>query len=347
MLFRSPNPDDPDHPFVATEGVSRSLGPLEEMTWYSINCAYSRLAQIVGLDRVVDTVYRMSRSMYLYPGQNPAEREPIRPYGSFATGANEMSPLDMASGAQTLANNGLHKEPYYVERIEGPTGLLYQHDDPGVAVLTPEAAARVTDILTGVLVSGTARRSALEGRVAAGKTGTQDNNTNAWMIGYTPELVTAVWVGHPDLYLSMRDIPEFSAVGVPRVQGGTFPARIWKQTMDSALFLSPATLFPTPPPNPRGPMRLFLPGTDCVSDVAAATSTPAGESTTPGEPTSTPDGESTTTTASTTSSAPVSPTTSVEGQSGVIRTTVPRGVVDPTWPIPTVDPSLYTVTSCS
>ncbi|MFN5603908.1 MAG: transglycosylase domain-containing protein, partial [Actinomycetes bacterium] len=226
-----PNPDDPDNPFVATDGVSRPVGTLSEMTWASINCAYARLSQIVGLDRVVDTTYRMANNLYLYPGRNPEERAPLRPYASFATGANEMSPLDMASGAQTLANGGLHMQPYYIERIEGPDGVLFQHTDAGVQVLTPEVNARTVSILEGVLVTGTARRSQLEGRVAAGKTGTQDNNTNSWMVGFTPELTTAVWVGHPDLYLPMNDIPEFVAAGVDRVIGGTFPARIWKATM--------------------------------------------------------------------------------------------------------------------
>ena len=138
-----PNPYDPENPFVIEQGVSRPLGPVDEMTWYSINCAFGRLSQIVGLDRVVDTTYRMARNLYLYPERNPAEREPLRPYGSFATGANEMSPLDMASGAQTLANNGVHMEPYYIESISGADGsVLYQHQDDGVAVLSPGAAAK-------------------------------------------------------------------------------------------------------------------------------------------------------------------------------------------------------------
>ena len=99
-------------------------------------------------------------------------------------------------------------EPYYIESISGADGsVLYQHQDDGVAVLSPGAAAKTSSIMTGVLVSGTARRSPLEGRVAAAKTGTQDNNTNSWMVGYTPELVTAVWVGHPDRYLPMINIP--------------------------------------------------------------------------------------------------------------------------------------------
>lgn len=340
-----PNPDDPDNPFVATDGVSRPVGSLSEMTWASINCAYARLSQIVGLDRVVDTTYRMANNLYLFQGRSPEEREPLRPYASFATGANELSPLDMASGAQTLANGGLHMQPYYIERIEGPDGVLFQHSDAGVQVLTPEANARAVNILEGVLISGTARRSQLEGRVSAGKTGTQDNNTNAWMVGFTPELTTAVWVGHPDLYLPMNDIPEFVAAGVDRVIGGTFPARIWKATMDGALAGKPATLFPTPPPNARASMRLYLPQTDCPTVVTAPTTAPTA-TTTPADP-----GVSTTlaptTTTSTTSTTSTS--TTIVPSPGVItdiNTTIPRGQVDPTWPLPTLSPDEYTFPAC-
>lgn len=337
-----PNPDDPDNPFVATDGVSRPVGPLSEMTWASINCAYARLSQIVGLDRVVDTTYRMANNLYLFQGRSPEEREPLRPYASFATGANELSPLDMASGAQTLANGGLHMQPYYIERIEGPDGVLFQHSDAGVQVLTPEANARAVNILEGVLISGTARRSQLEGRVSAGKTGTQDNNTNAWMVGFTPELTTAVWVGHPDLYLPMNDIPEFVAAGVDRVIGGTFPARIWKATMDGALAGKPATLFPTPPPNARASMRLYLPQTDCPTVVTVPTTAPTA-TTTPGDP-----GVSTTL-APTTTTSTTSTSTTIVPSPGVItdiNTTIPRGQVDPTWPLPTLSPDEYTFPAC-
>ena len=341
-----PNPDDPENPFVAEQGVSRPLGPVDEMTWYSINCAFGRLSQIVGLDRVVDTTYRMAKNLYLYPERNPAEREPLRPYASFATGANEMSALDMASGAQTLANNGLHMDPYYIESISGPDGtVLFQHQDDGVAVLTPEAAAKTTNIMEGVMISGTARRSTLEGRVAAAKTGTQDNNTNSWMVGYTPELVTAVWVGHPDKYLPMVDIPEFVAVGVPKVVGGTFPSRIWKAAMDAALVGQPATFFSTPPANPRGSMRLYLPGTDCLTPVTAPpTATTSPVATVPGDPTETTVPTTTTSTSTSTTSTTLVPP--VPGAITNLNTTVPRGVVDPTWPVPTIDPALYTVGSC-
>ena len=136
-----PNPGDPKNPFLISSGVSGALGPLEQATWSSFNCAFARLSQIVGLNRVVDTTYRMAHSSYLYRGQPDDDRVAIEPYASFATGANEMSPLDMASGAQTLANNGVHHDPYYVDWVERFDGTrLYTHEDPGQQVIDEATA---------------------------------------------------------------------------------------------------------------------------------------------------------------------------------------------------------------
>ena len=129
------------------------------MTEASINCAYARLSQIVGLHRVVDTTYRMAQSPYLYPGQPADERRPIEPFASYATGANEMSPLDMASGAQTIANDGLHHEPYYVDYIDAADGRrLFTHASAGTQVLDQGVALTAIDVLKGVLIRGTGRR---------------------------------------------------------------------------------------------------------------------------------------------------------------------------------------------
>jgi len=345
-----PNPDDPTNPFEIGQGVSRGVSTLEEMTWFSINCAYARLSQAVGLDRVVDTTYRMATSEYLRPAAVETTREPIRPYASFATGANEMSPLDMASGAQTLANGGVHMEPYLVERIEDPQGIVYQHENPGTVVFTPDVANRITSILKGVMTSGTARRSALAGRESAGKTGTQDNNTNAWFVGYTPELTTAVWVGHPDLYLPMNNIPEFVAAGVRRVQGGTFPAAIWKATMDAALFGVPASRFAAPPSNLREPFQIFLPGVDCLAYATPQSSLDSlldrfsTTSTTQVDDLETP--ETTAVTRPVTPGSGYGTVANPPPDVARITTTVPRGMIDPIWPVPTVDPNEYAVVPC-
>ena len=232
--------------------------------------------------------------------------------------------------------------------MEGPTGLLYEHEGATTRVLTEEAARRTTSILEGVLRSGTARRSALEGRVAAGKTGTQDNNTNAWFVGYTPELTTAVWVGHPDLYLQMENIPEFVAAGVPRVQGGTFPAAIWKATMDAALAGVPPSTFFAPLPNIRPAMRLFLPGVECPVAVTTAPPSTVSEGTgaNPGDPSAVP--SSTTSTSTTSTSTTTTTSTTIPGQVVFdFATTIPRGQTDPTWPVPTIDPRQFDIEICA
>lgn len=256
-----PNPGLPSEPFVLTQGVSKAVSPLDEQTWLSINCAYARLAQIVGLNRVVNTTYRISSSIYL-----TRDIFKIQPYASFSTGANEMSAFDMASATQTIANSGVHHEPYFIEKIEGPTGILFQHQPNPLLVLTKQVADQQIDILKKTLTLGTARRTPLDGqRASAGKTGTQDENTNAWFVGSTKQLTTAVWVGDPKGYTPMVNVPEFRRDGVARVTGGTYPARIWKSFMDQAHIGLPLLDWDLPAPPSRNPVRLYLPGVDCIA----------------------------------------------------------------------------------
>ena len=260
-----PNPQDPTKPFEIKDAAAPRGADLRHMTEASINCAYARLSQVVGLNRVVDTTYRMAQSPYLYPGQSADERRPIEPHASYATGANEMSPLDMASGAQTIANNGLHHEPYYVEYIDAADGRrLYTHASAGTQVLDKGVALTAIDVLKGVLIRGTGRRYPLT-RAAAGKTGTQQDNTNAWFIGFTPELTTSVWVGDPDGYTPMENIREFEGANRESVQGGRYPTQIWQTYMNPALAFAPLSDWEPPPPDARPPARLYLPGNECLA----------------------------------------------------------------------------------
>ncbi|MCU1392960.1 MAG: putative penicillin-binding protein [Ilumatobacteraceae bacterium] len=329
-----PNPDDPKNPFVISTGESEAVAPLVTMTALSINCAYSRLAQIVGLHRVVDTTYRMAKSDYLYAGQTAAQRgaDYIHPYASFATGANEMSPLDMASGAQTIANVGLHHEPYYVEHIDKADGSsFYVHSDPGVQVLDPGVALTEINTLKSVLKSGTGRHYPLaDGRPAAGKTGTQEDNTNAWFVGFTPQLTTSVWVGNPNGYIKMNNVPEFVRDGVAKVQGGTYPDKIWKLYMDAALNGQPAEDWAAPPPDARAAARLYLPGNECLGKLVSGTITdPNAPPTTPPPPVTLPDGtpdpNAPPVTAAPLVIQPIDP-----------GTTISPDVLDPHAPVPTI-----------
>jgi penicillin-binding protein 1A len=336
-----PNPDNPSEPFEIRDAVGRATGSLREMTWYSINCAYARLAQIVGLHRVVRMTYAMAKSPYLFEGQPESDRDPLQPFPALATGANPMSPLDMASGAQTIANEGLHMEPYYVEYIDDWRGeRVYTHDDPGVQVLDPGVALEEVDVLKGVLVSGTGHRYPLN-VPAAGKTGTQVNNTNAWFVGFTPELTTAVWVGDPDAYTPMVGVPEFDQT---RVQGGLYPTQIWQQYMNNAHAFLPGNDWAVPPAPARAPQRLYLPGNECIyvitgydtQVVQPAPPQPAGFASQQAPPPAT-----------TVPPAPAPPATvQVPVYSRVDSgTTIPPNVLDPRAPINTV-PQDYRVAGC-
>ncbi|MGB0113682.1 MAG: penicillin-binding transpeptidase domain-containing protein, partial [Ilumatobacteraceae bacterium] len=262
-----PNPGNESEPFTITDAVTRGVVTLQEHTTASINCAFGRLSQIVGLNRVVDTIYRMSHSDYLYRDQAASERLPIEPFASLATGANELSPLDMAAGVQTLANEGLHHDPYFVDYIDDVDGTrVYTHLDPGSQVIDRDAALATVEIMKGPIYGGgTGRRAAFDDRRPAfGKTGTQDNNTNAWFVGGTTQLATAVWVGDPNGYTPMRGISEFD---FPNVQGGHYPALIWKAFMEPAHTWLPTEDWDRPAPPSRPNSRLYLPGNECVLQV--------------------------------------------------------------------------------
>ena len=148
---------------------------------------------------------------------------------------------------------------------------MYTHVSPGTRVLDTNVALTAIDIMKGVLTGGTARRELAEfasRRPAFGKTGTQQNNWTAFFVGATPELSTAVMVRDPDRYTEMRGIPEFADAGVDRVQGGTFPARIWGAYMEEiGLEQFEFADWERPAPPERGPMRLYLPGNECVFEV--------------------------------------------------------------------------------
>lgn len=344
-----PNPGKPEEPFAITKGVSRSTSSLRIMTALSINCAYARLSQVVGLERTVATIYRMIDSDWTNP-----ETFAIQPYASLATGANELSPLDMASGAQSIANEGVHLRPYMIERIDDANGELFRHAaDAGTEVLPRDVALRAVDTLKGVLGFGTARRSALEdGRPAGGKTGTQDNNTNAWFVGFTRQYSAAVWVGDPKGYTPMVNIPEFvEQDGIRRVQGAMYPARIWKAFMDPihadlpSVDWDPAAAAVSTGLRPDvTPQRIYLPGDECLARVVSGAL--PGETAVP----------TTTTTTTTTSVAPdgaVAPPPVVEAPPQVVVSVVDPGTTiaptdtNPYSPVNTVPVGQYLVYPCA
>jgi penicillin-binding protein 1A len=134
----------------------------------------------------------------------------------------------MANAYATLAAGGMRSKPKAIKRVEFPDG---KSDDLGTPdrrrVISDGVAAEVTKILEQNIKSGTGTHANI-GCPAAGKTGTTDNFNDAWFVGYTPKLASAVWVGYPNALKEMRSVHGIS------VAGGTFPAQIWHDYMSVA-----------------------------------------------------------------------------------------------------------------
>ncbi|MFL5840720.1 MAG: transglycosylase domain-containing protein [Thermoleophilaceae bacterium] len=139
-----------------------------------------------------------------------------------------VSPLEMADAYATLASGGVHHKPVAIKKVEFPDG---KSDNFGKAegnrVMTDGQAAEVTKVLKMNVQSGTGT-SANYGCPVAGKTGTTDNYTDAWFVGYQQRLAAAVWVGYPNALVQMRSVHGIE------VAGATFPAEIWHDFMNVA-----------------------------------------------------------------------------------------------------------------
>ncbi len=332
---------DEGNKVLVIKGGSVEIGPISgRNTWLSTDCGFVRLSYSVGLHRIVDSVYRMAHSVYFYQGQPTKDHEAFIPIGATATGNNALSPMDMAAGMQTITNQGLHHDPYYVEYIQRPDGTrFYSHADPGVQVLDPNAANETVQTLKGVIRSGTGARNLRNfSHPAAGKTGTQFENTNAWFVGGTPQITTAVWVGDPNGYTPMNRIPEFQAeMGRNgKVQGADYPARIWGAFMESALYGQPMLDWPAPAANTRKAARLYWPGEECLAKLVSGTLPATGPAAT-----------ATTSSTEAPSTLPdeTPPPETTEARAVVQQipsgTNVPLDVLDPRAPMPSVDTRTY------
>ena len=148
---------------------------------------------------------------------------------SLTLGTADVTPIEMASAYQTLANDGKHCEPYTVTKVVDAGGVLYRHKPVCKQVVAPEIAHLVTAMLQGVVSGGTGTAAALGSWPVAGKTGTTQDYTNAWFVGYTRQVSTAVWVGFPGTpdSLSLYFGGRCSAARSPRRSGTTTCCGSW------------------------------------------------------------------------------------------------------------------------
>jgi membrane peptidoglycan carboxypeptidase len=233
-------PSHIDFPGTNGVGISNSGGEscsspctLVKALAESINTVFVPLAQQVGPDAVAKVAHDSGISSTYKLADTP----------EITLGTEPVSVVDQADGYATIAAGGMHASPYLVQSVKTRQGqTVYKANPKPNRVYSAAIASDAAFAMTKVLdcgSGGTACGKALSGRPAAGKTGTTSSNDDAWFIGYTPQLSTAVWLGN-----SNRHKPVVS--NGSEVFGGDIPARIWQQMMTAALSGQPVLQFPTP-----------------------------------------------------------------------------------------------------
>lgn len=203
----------------------------------SVNTYFVALEREAGLCNTVKMAKRM--------GVTRANGDAIEPYPSFTLGAEEVSPLTMANAYATVDAHGVYCKPHAIDNITDLSGRkLYEVPDDCKSVMSRKVADATTAVLTNVMRSGGTGSSLSLGRDAAGKTGTTDNNSAVWFVGYTPQVATAVWVGDPrgGFKHPVRNIV-INGQYYDKGHGSTLPGPIWEQTMRAYLDNKPAKRF--------------------------------------------------------------------------------------------------------
>ena len=211
---------------------------LEDALIYSTNTVFCQVSITVGGDEIRKVAQRMGI------------KSPLGDFPSIVLGAYEVSPLEMASAYSTLANHGNRVENYLIERIEDANGnVVYQHQVDVRRVVDEAIAAAVVNTMQAAVSRGTGGRAVLyPSRPQAGKTGTHENYTDVWFVGFIPQYTTSVWVGFPDSQVEMRNIT-VNGVFVPTAFGGSVAAPIWREFMQVVTLALPVQDFP---PDPEG-----------------------------------------------------------------------------------------------
>jgi penicillin-binding protein 1A len=199
-------------------------------TVHSINTVYAQLVLQVGPDKAAALAHAAGITSEL----------PVEP--SIALGAGDVSALELANAYLTFARDGERVEPFAIAKVQASDGrTLFDVSPKTTRAMQPETAHLVDFVLQQVIDHGTGTAAKLD-RPVAGKTGTTENNGDAWFAGYTPNYAAVVWMGYPESNTHAMD----SVHGIT-VTGGTLPAQIWQRYMAAALADVPPDKFPDPP----------------------------------------------------------------------------------------------------
>lgn len=173
---------------------------------YSRNIPALRIGQAAGIDSVINVAQRAGIT------------EPMAPELSVSLGCSAASPLHVANAYATLARGGVFMTPQLVRRVETRAGRVLQYfTQESSTVFDRNSVAQIVDLMQDCVAEGTGTLAKLPDRPVAGKTGTADQGKDLWFVGFTPDMVTAVWGGNKDN----------KSVG-GSATGGTVMARIWR-----------------------------------------------------------------------------------------------------------------------
>jgi penicillin-binding protein 1A len=206
IRVKSWQPENFDKRYKGTVTMTEALAT-------SINSVAVRLTLDVGPANVVKTAQRMGIT------------SPLLANASIALGTSEVTPLELAAAYAPFANGGQGVIPYVVRRVRTSDGgkVLYERHGTGLGqVASPRDLAMMNQMMSETLRIGTARKAELPGWPAAGKTGTSQDYRDAWFVGYTAQLVTAVWLGNDN------NSP------TKKASGGGLPVEIWSRFMTAA-----------------------------------------------------------------------------------------------------------------
>ena len=234
---------------------SGGFGPitLRQATTFSVNTVFAQLIEDIGVTPTAEMAHRLGVTMI-----NPSGRDNSgRPYGASLTlGSADVSPLDMAAAYSVFANRGVQLPASPVTLVTAADGTVLEDNRGrvGKQVISTAVADQVNDVLKDVInVPGGTGNAANIGRPngAAGKTGTTESFSDAWFVGYTPQLAASVWMGDTNGRQPLVNIK-----GVPQVFGGTFPAQTWQAFMAAAVGNLPEEDFVSPNPPATVPSNL-------------------------------------------------------------------------------------------
>jgi penicillin-binding protein 1A len=205
---------------------SKFFGPisLREALAHSRNLATVKLLDRVGIKNVVEFAKRVGIT------------SPLTPDLSMALGSSSVSLIELASVFGVFANEGVRVEPISVLSVADSSGrVLEEHEPVANEVIAKETAYVITNMMEDVIQKGTGWRAKVLGRPLAGKTGTTNDFTDAWFVGFAPNLVAGVWVGFDDVR-SLGD----------REAGASAARPIWISFMRAAFDVVPEMTFPIP-----------------------------------------------------------------------------------------------------